>query len=169
MPSAHVLTDHDQIRRWAEERGARPACVIRTGGKGDPGMIRLDFPGFTGEGKLAPLSWDEWFKAFEDNNLALIVQDTIARGQRSNFNKLVSRDSVSGAQQTASRQRKRAPASSRKSTSRRGAAARTATARKTGARRRTAARAAKSSERRTRSDRAAVAADKSGRATKRRR
>ncbi len=48
--SGHTTTDHEEIRRWAEERGARPARVRRTGRDGDPGMIRLDFPGVRGRG-----------------------------------------------------------------------------------------------------------------------
>jgi hypothetical protein len=94
MASARPLIGHDQIREWAEARRARPACVKRTGGKADPGMIRLDFPGFSGRQSIAPISWNQWFKAFDQNGLALLVQDTTARGQQSNFNKLVSRDSV---------------------------------------------------------------------------
>lgn len=54
-------------------------------------MIRLDFPGFTGEETLQPISWDEWFEAFDENGLALLYQDRTKGGQRSNFNKLVSR------------------------------------------------------------------------------
>jgi hypothetical protein len=94
MASSHALTDHEQIRRWAEARKAKPACVKGTGGKNDPGMIRLDFPGFTGGESLQPISWDEWFKAFDENGLALLVQDETADGKQSNFNKLVSRDTV---------------------------------------------------------------------------
>ncbi|MEO7192221.1 MAG: hypothetical protein ABI051_14310 [Vicinamibacterales bacterium] len=96
MASAQPLTDHDQIRRWAEERQAQPACVKQTGTEGDPGMIRLDFPGFSGEDTLEPISWEQWFKAFDDNNLALLVQDRTSTGQPSNFNKLVSRSGDSG-------------------------------------------------------------------------
>lgn len=92
MASARALTDHDEIRRWAEERDAKPACVKGTGRqRGDTGMIRLDFPGYSGAGSLESISWDEWFRQFDENNLALMVQDTTARGQASNFNKLVSR------------------------------------------------------------------------------
>ena len=59
--SSKALTDHDEIRRWAEQRNARPASVRSTGGGDDVGMIRLDFPGYTGEGSLEEISWDDWF------------------------------------------------------------------------------------------------------------
>jgi hypothetical protein len=94
MASSHALIDHEEIRHWAEDRHAKPACVRHTGGKGDPGMIRLDFPGYSGARSLSPISWDNWFKAFDSNNLALLVQDRTARGEPSRFNKLVSRESV---------------------------------------------------------------------------
>jgi len=92
--SSKVLTDHDEIRRWAEERGARPARVNGTGNGDDVGIIRLDFPGYTGEDSLEEISWDDWFRKFDESNLALIVQDRTARGQKSNFNKLVSRETL---------------------------------------------------------------------------
>lgn len=94
MASAEPITDHRKIREWAEERGAKPACVKGTGGKGDPGMIRLDFPGYSGAESLQAITWEEWFKAFDDNDLALLVQEETAGGQRSNFNKLVSRETA---------------------------------------------------------------------------
>jgi hypothetical protein len=91
---SHTTTNHDEIRRWAESRGARPACVKGTGGNGDPGMIRLDFPGYSGADSLQHISWDEWFEAFDANNLALVYQDKTAEGERSNFNKLIARDTA---------------------------------------------------------------------------
>ncbi|HKR83036.1 MAG TPA: hypothetical protein VJS37_02610 [Terriglobales bacterium] len=89
--AARQLTNHDEIRRWAQERDAKPACVRRTGGGNDIGVIRLDFPGYTGEGSLDEISWNDWFQKFDESNLALLVQEQTARGQKSNFNKLVSR------------------------------------------------------------------------------
>jgi hypothetical protein len=89
-----MLTDHDEIRQWAEERTARPACVRGTGGGEDVGMIRLDFPGFSGEQSLEHIDWDEWFQKFDESGLALLVQDTTADGQQSNFNKLISRETA---------------------------------------------------------------------------
>ena len=68
-----------------------------TGNKGDIGILRLDFPGYTGEDKLEEISWDEFFDKFEERGLSLLVQDTTARGQKSNFNKLVSRETAQAA------------------------------------------------------------------------
>ncbi len=89
--SSRTLTDHEEIRKWAEERKAKPSCVLGTGGNKDTGVLRLDFPGYTGEGSLQEISWDEWFEKFDDNDLALLVQDETSSGDKSNFNKIVSR------------------------------------------------------------------------------
>lgn len=89
---SRTTTDHDTIRRWAEARGARPARVRGTGGGDDPGILRLDFPGYSGEDALDAIGWDEWFEKFEDQSLALVYQEETAGGERSNFNKLVRRD-----------------------------------------------------------------------------
>ena len=91
MAKGRMLTDHNEIKKWAEERHAKPSCVKGTGDQHDAGVIRLDFPGYTGEGRLEPVSWDEWFQKFDENDLGLIVQDKTAEGEESNFNKLVSR------------------------------------------------------------------------------
>lgn len=94
--SSKTTTDHDTIRTWAEERGGKPAAVAATGSQDEPGIIRIDFPGYSGEDSLKEISWEEWFAAFDDNNLALVYQDTTADGERSNFNKVVSREGASG-------------------------------------------------------------------------
>jgi ferritin-like metal-binding protein YciE len=88
----NVTTDHEEIRQWAESRGAHPACVKGTGKRGGTGMIRLDFPGFSGQNSLQEITWDEFFEQFDNNELALIYQDKTAGGKQSNFNKLVRRE-----------------------------------------------------------------------------
>ena len=89
-----ITTDHEEIRRWVEARGGKPACVRGTGGRGDTGLLRIDMPGYTGEEKLQPISWDEWFKKFEEKRLAFLYQDKTKDGKLSYFNKLVERDRV---------------------------------------------------------------------------
>lgn len=92
MSRSRTTTDHDEIRRWAEERGGKPSAVKRTRrGAKDVGMIRLDFPGYSGEGSLEPITWDQWFDKFDAKKLALVLQDKTPSGEKSNFNKLVAR------------------------------------------------------------------------------
>ena len=118
--SSRVLTDHDEIRSWAEERGARPSAVQRTHTDDNVGIIRLDFPGYSGGDSLEEIEWDEWFDKFDDNNLALIVQEETAGGEQSNFNKIVSRESVESAGGSRSKTKSTSARSSgsRKSTAR---------------------------------------------------
>ena len=92
--TSKVTTDHGEIRRWAEERGATPAAVIVTENDDDPSMIGLDFPGYSGEGSLEQISWDEWFKKFNEHNLVLLYQEHTAGGEKSNFNKIISRETA---------------------------------------------------------------------------
>jgi hypothetical protein len=100
-----VLTDHEEILQWAEERGAKPARVHGTGGNSDVGIIRLMFPGYSEseEDSLEEISWDDWFEEFDKRNLALIVQEETASGTKSNFNKLVSRETVEELQSRSSK------------------------------------------------------------------
>ena len=115
---AKVTTDHEEIRRWAEERGAVPARVRGTGGKGDVGMLRLDFPGYSGEESLEPISWDDWFRKFDESGLALLHQDQTAQGVKSNFNKLISRQAASSRKSSASASKRVRAAASRTSKTR---------------------------------------------------
>ena len=89
MAEAKRTTDHDEIRRWVESRGGRPARVAETGGDDDAGILRIDFdePGGDDDSGLEEIDWDTWFQAFDENDLAFLYQD---EGD-SRFNKLVSR------------------------------------------------------------------------------
>jgi hypothetical protein len=86
--------DHEVIREWAESRGGRPATVKGTGGKDDPGILRIDFPGYGDDDALKRISWDEWFEKFDESKLAFVYQEETQDGERSTFNKLVDRDTV---------------------------------------------------------------------------
>jgi hypothetical protein len=87
MSSARKTTDHDQIKKWVEERGGHPACVKGTR-QGDSCLLRIDFPGFSGEDRLEEIGWDEFFKVFDDSGLAFLHQEEA----NSRFNKLVRKE-----------------------------------------------------------------------------
>jgi hypothetical protein len=87
-----TTTDHEEIRRWVEERGGKPAHVKGTeGDDDDPGILRIDFPGVGEDGKLEEISWDEWFRKFDEQNLAFLYQEQTKGGDESRFFKLVKR------------------------------------------------------------------------------
>src|SRR3954447_18798853 len=89
-----ITTDHETIRKWAEARGGKPSHVKSTGSKNDVGLLRIAFPGYSGGNSLEEISWEDFFKKFDESELALVYQEETAAGERSNFNKLISRNSI---------------------------------------------------------------------------
>jgi hypothetical protein len=89
--TSHTTTNHEEIQRWVDERGGRPARVKGTESKNSPGLLRIDYPGFSGEDSLEPISWEEFFDGFEKNGLAFLYQEKTADGEVSRFSKLVDR------------------------------------------------------------------------------
>jgi hypothetical protein len=85
---AEITIDHRAIREWAEEHGGQPAAVAEIHRGGDVGIIRVMFPKApqSEHSHLVPISWDEFFREFEERELALIYDPD------SMFNKIVSRD-----------------------------------------------------------------------------
>lgn len=92
MALSKTTQNHEEIRKWAESRGAVPTEVASTGSKNEPGILRLAFPKATGhsnDDKLQEISWEDFFEKFDSNDLELIYQEKTADGEESNFNKLV--------------------------------------------------------------------------------
>jgi hypothetical protein len=112
--AAKATIDHDEIRRWAEERGGKPACVKGTeNSKGC--LLRIDFPGGAGPESLCDMDWDNFFEVFDSRKLAFLYQDEKKSGEPSTFNKLIDRNEAesgarggrrSGARSTRSKSRK---------------------------------------------------------------
>jgi hypothetical protein len=89
--TSNTTTDHDVIRKWAEERGAVPAAVEGTGDSDhepDAGLLRLEF---RDNDNLDEVDWDSFFRTFDDRKLAFLYQDRTADGELSRFNKFISR------------------------------------------------------------------------------
>ena len=91
MSESKTTTDHDEIRRWVEERGGRPARGRGTGSEDDPGLLRIDYPGRGDDEALEEISWEDFFEAFEENKLAFLYQEETKEGSESRFSKFVSR------------------------------------------------------------------------------
>jgi len=94
MSEAKTTTDHEQIRRWVEERGGHPVRVKDTEAKGGSGVLLIDYPGYSGKETLEEISWNEFFQGFEESKLAFLYQDETKAGDESRFSKLINRDSA---------------------------------------------------------------------------
>ena len=97
MPLAKTTKDHDEIRKWAEARGGKPAVVAATEDQDETGILRLMFPDAPNhnDGALEEISWDEFFEKFDESGLELTYQEKTAEGQTSDFNKLTYPDADS--------------------------------------------------------------------------
>ena len=90
MSDAKTTTNHHEIRKWAESRGAVPASVAGTErAKEAAGILRLDFD--PKDKDLDKVDWDDFFAKFDKEKLAFLYQDKTADGQTSRFHKFVSR------------------------------------------------------------------------------
>jgi hypothetical protein len=83
---AKVTTNHEEIRRWVDERGGHPAVVKGTE------ILRIDYPGFEGEESLEQIPWEKSFEIFEKNGLTFLYQDKTASGEVSRFSKFIARE-----------------------------------------------------------------------------
>jgi hypothetical protein len=86
MSTSETTTDHQAIRKGVESRGGHPA---RVKGRGPGGILRIDFG--EPEESLEEISWDEFFKVFDENRLAFLHQDETQDGKTSRFSKFVER------------------------------------------------------------------------------
>lgn len=91
MAGSKSTTDHNEIKKWVEARSGRPTTVMSTSSDGEPGLLRIDFPGYSGEDSLEEISWEQFFEKFEESKLAFIYQEETKKGEESRFCKLVSR------------------------------------------------------------------------------
>ncbi|MFZ0392060.1 MAG: hypothetical protein WAN36_16485 [Calditrichia bacterium] len=91
---SRITTDHETIKRWTEDRNGKPTSVKGTPRGGEhAGLLRIDFPGYSGEETLEEISWDEFFDKFEESGLAFLYQDKLKSGETSRFFKFIDRNS----------------------------------------------------------------------------
>lgn len=121
MALSKTTQDHDAIRQWAESRGAIPSEVAATQHADDPGILRFEFPKAHPhkDSALQEISWEDFFRKFDENQLALVYQEQTADGEKSNFNKLVKAENAksSSASKSTSAIGKKTAESAKRSTS----------------------------------------------------
>jgi len=84
--------DHNKIKNWTEEREGKPAVVESTTNSSEGGgLLRINFPGYE-EDNLKNISWEEFFRIFDENDLQFLYQEKTKDGGESKFFKFVSDD-----------------------------------------------------------------------------
>ncbi|MTK00659.1 hypothetical protein FF096_01200 [Micromonospora sp. CP22] len=91
-----VTTNHDVIRRWARQRGAKPATISGTDRAGRAGVLTFNIPGYRESSRIREITWDEWFHTFDLRRLNLIYQEQMRDGRQSNFFRTESPDREDG-------------------------------------------------------------------------
>ena len=96
MPGTSICTtDRDTIRRWVEKRRGRPAALrARSREDYEAASPRIDFPEYRSTGIVRRISWDEFFKKFEEKRLAFVYQEETPTGELSRFFRFVYRDAA---------------------------------------------------------------------------
>jgi hypothetical protein len=101
MAETVTLTEHEAIRDWAAARMGFPAIVDVSAEAGTQPVLRLVFDQqayldtdraerLQNAGGYELVEWDEWFKLFDEHQLALVVAKDVP-GVRENFHEIVRR------------------------------------------------------------------------------
>lgn len=69
------ITDHTEIKLWAEKYNGHPAIIKGSEGEGRLGILQFDFRQNGGDNQLIEISWEDFFDEFEDKNLALLYSE----------------------------------------------------------------------------------------------
>lgn len=101
MTDTITLTDHEEIRSWAASRAGFPAIVDVSPEAGTQAMLRLVFDQHAYQDQDRPerpvnaggyelVEWDEWFRLFDERQLALVVAQE-QPGRLDSFHEIVRR------------------------------------------------------------------------------
>ena len=83
-----VTTSHDVIKNWTEERGGKPA-IDKEMSKEET-VLAIDFDK-KGNRSFKHVSWSEFFKDFDEENMAFLYQDKTFDGDTSKYYRLIFR------------------------------------------------------------------------------
>lgn len=89
-PSRYAV-DHDEIRRWVERPGGRPAILGGFGRDRRTPGFRIDFPEYRIKAALKRIPWDEFFRAFDAAHWGVAYQEETDRGEVSRFYRFIKR------------------------------------------------------------------------------
>ena len=92
-----MTTERSKIQQWVQERDGVPAVVKGTE------ILRIDFlddeDASDEDESLKEISWNEFFRIFDDRELVFLYQEETSEGDVSRFSKFVSEKTAQEAAQ----------------------------------------------------------------------
>jgi hypothetical protein len=82
-------TDHDEIKHWVEEHDGRPALLKEETSSVTP--IKIIFPEYDINDHVEEVTWTEWFREFEEEDLAFEYKEDVEEGEEVGAFKLIHR------------------------------------------------------------------------------
>ena len=89
-----VTTNHEEIRRWASDRGGRPVMLQHDLANPRAAELQIDLLFHKYDDRKKEVSWDDFFARFEGDQLALVYQTETEGGKLSRFARIVRREAV---------------------------------------------------------------------------
>lgn len=90
MSETKTTRDHQQIKKWTEERGGVPAKIKNTGDDATDGILRIHFPDASDQDdKFEEIEWNDFFENFDESGLSFLYQEEKKDGEKSTFHKFV--------------------------------------------------------------------------------
>lgn len=89
MSTSNTTTNHEEIKKWVERRGGKPAVVEGTeNNESGAGVLRILFSEQSSD-RLKEIDWDTFFQTFDESGLAFLFQDKTKEGKESRFFKFI--------------------------------------------------------------------------------
>lgn len=88
--ASQTTTNHNQIVQWAKERGGKPGLIQEPGKNRNP-HLQINFEGYAAH-NLKELSWDEFFRIFDEKHLQFQYQEETEDGTESRMARFISKD-----------------------------------------------------------------------------
>ena len=95
-----VTIDHASIKAWAENFNGKPEILPNSETETGAFGIRIDFPGklddmyLSTDHKPKHITWEEFFKIFDEQDLALEFEDTMRIDDPSSVYRFIRRDNL---------------------------------------------------------------------------
>lgn len=88
-------TNHDQIRRWVEDRGGSPSRTLGSEYGLDKGGLYIRFADEEPDVETKSIDWTEFFKLFDGFELAFLFRNRTPSGSQSRFYEFIDRIAAS--------------------------------------------------------------------------